>query len=259
MQQYVLITGCSSGFGYLTAKLLASKGFHVYATMRDLKKNPFPKQQPNMTFLELDVTKQDSIAKAFKQVKQLDVLVNNAGYVQAGLFEDITESQLRKQMDTNFFGVFNVTKAALPLLKKSKHAKIINISSVSGKVAAPGLSAYSASKFALEALGESTRFELAKYGIKVFLIEPGAYDTNIFKKNLEVSLPKKSAGVKRALSIVQKRSRKHPEEVAKLIYKLICRGGTLRHVIGSGFFFRIRKALPFSMVERGVARFMKKL
>lgn len=255
----ILITGCSSGFGYVGALYLARKGHKVYASMRNLKKNPFKgsKLHPNINILQLDVTNKKSIKNAISKIKKLDVLINNAGYVQAGLFEDLTEENMRKQMETNFFGVFNVTKACLPLLKKSKKAKIINMSSVSGKVSSPGLSAYSASKFAIEAISESMKFEFNN--IDVHLIEPGPYNTHIFKENLEIAIPKNKRLYNKIMKYTTKSINNDVEAIPRLINKIINGKKGFRHLIGAGNYYYARKYLPFSWVEYGIKHLMKKV
>ena len=191
-QKIILITGCSSGFGCLSAIHLAKKGHQVIATMRNLSKRTrldgeITKQNLSLTILQLDVTKPDSIANCISAVEkkygQLDVLINNAGYGIGGFFEDLSDQEFRDQMETNFFGILNVTRAALPLLRKSPTARIINISSTAGLTTTPGMSAYNASKWAVEGFSECLRQELRLHGIKVLLVEPGPYPTEILTSN----------------------------------------------------------------------------
>ncbi len=196
----VLITGCSSGFGMLTAARLAAAGHTVYASMRDLGKqqqllDETERRGGQVQVLELDVTGRDSIKAAIEridgEVGRLDVLINNAGYGIGGFFEDLSEAEIRAQFETNFFGAQAVTRAALPLLRKTaqrgRRAKLINVSSIQGLMPTPGLGAYSASKFALEAFSESLHFELQPFGVDVVLVEPGAYRTPIFTANSHVA------------------------------------------------------------------------
>ena len=192
----ILITGASSGFGMLFAARFAASGHTVYASMRDLGKSAdleaeLRRRNTSATLLRLDVTDPESIAAVIAQVQQaegrLDVLINNAGYGLGGYFEELTREEIRAQFDTNFFGVQEVTRRALPLLRltaqNARGVKIINISSVQGKMAVPGLSAYSSSKFALEAFSEALYYELLPFNIRVVLVEPGSYRTKIFGQN----------------------------------------------------------------------------
>jgi NAD(P)-dependent dehydrogenase (short-subunit alcohol dehydrogenase family) len=188
----ILITGTSSGFGLLTAAHLSSQGHHVYATMRDTRKkevllNEVKKGGGRVTVLPLDVTHKDSIANVTREIASehghLDVLVNNAGYGVGGFFEDLTDEEIRQQMDVNFFGVQNVTRLAIPLMRSRRKGTIINISSIAGLNGNPAFGAYNASKFALEGFSESLYHEMRLFGINVCLIEPGTYKTKIFFDN----------------------------------------------------------------------------
>ncbi len=258
----ILITGTSSGFGYVTALYLARKGHKIYATMRDLKKSKF--KHKNIKVMKLDVLDKKSIKKAVSKIKRLDVLINNAGYVEAGFFEDLSEKEIRNQMETNFFGIINVTKECIGLLKKSS-GKVINLSSISGLAGFPALSAYCASKYAIEGLSESLRLELATQGISVFLIEPAAYDTEIFKKNLRIakhSLDKKSPYYKlskRIRSVAGKNARKNILEIALIIEKIILeKRKRFRHRAGPSGFLMLKKVLPFSIYEWLIITWLKK-
>src|SRR3989338_117835 len=152
----VLISGCSSGFGLMTAARLASKGHLVVATMRDLAKRNLLLSEvnlrggPEVEVLALDVTDKESIRGVIDRIAaehgHIDVLVNNAGYGIGGFFEDLTEEEIRQQMETNFFGLQNLTRAVIPLMRQRKKGRIINISSVAGFSASPAFGAYNASK-----------------------------------------------------------------------------------------------------------------
>ncbi|MDP8265373.1 MAG: SDR family oxidoreductase [Candidatus Aceula meridiana] len=188
----ILITGCSSGFGLRTAARLAATGHKVFATMRDLSKKDDLVGEVSLRggktkILKLDVTDVKSIEKVVSRIEEneghIDVLINNAGYGIGGFFEDLEQEEIRAVMETNFFGVQNVTRAVIPLMRKAKKGLIINLSSIAGFCGFPGLGAYSASKWALEGFSESLFFELAPFGIHVCLIEPGTYKTKIFFEN----------------------------------------------------------------------------
>lgn len=186
-QPVALITGCSSGFGLLTAKELKAAGFVVFPTMRDVSKR---RDLDGFEVLQLDVTKPDSVRLAVETVIEktgrLDVLVNNAGIGIGGFFEDLMDDEIRSQFETNVFGLMEVTRKVLPIMRKQKRGRIINISSISGLVGAPVISAYVASKHAVEGFSESLSLEVAGFGIEVVLIEPGMYRTEIFGSNRRI-------------------------------------------------------------------------
>lgn len=277
MSKVILITGCSSGFGLLTAARLASRGHHVIATMRNLTKkqallDELDERNTQADILELDVTDPDSIAAVMSEIGAkhgyLDVLINNAGYGIGGFFEDLTDEEVRDQMETNFFGVLNVTRQALPLMRPQKRGKIINISSVAGFSASPAFSAYNASKWALEGWSESLRHELKFFGIDVILIEPGTYKTRIFYENAKYArhFKNESSPYFERSAFLEKRVQnyvddcyKNPEDVARRIEKVIRRRRPkFRNIpdIESQFMFAARKILPFGvyswLLEKGL-------
>lgn len=193
-----IVTGTSSGFGLSTSVELAKKDFTVIATMRNLHKSSSLIEEARkhgvesrIIVFELDVTNEKSIlafqTRVLGEFGRVDVLINNAGYAGAGFVEEISMDEYRKQFDTNVFGVFAVTKTFLPVMRKQKHGCIINFSSISGKVAFPGLSPYIASKHAIEGWSESLRLEMQPFGVKVVLIEPGSYKTNIWSSGKQVA------------------------------------------------------------------------
>lgn len=187
-----LITGCSSGFGYLGALLYARQGAKVFATMRNLPRAEAAElrkiaaaEKLDITVLALDVTSDASIAKAVRNVLQLaggkiDVLVNNAGLGITGPVEvqDMAATQLA--FDTNVFGPQRMMRAVLPAMRKRKSGLVVNISSQLGRVIAPGAGHYCATKFALEALSEQAAYELVPLGIEVCVIQPGGYPTKVW-------------------------------------------------------------------------------
>ena len=194
----VLITGSSSGFGLLTARTLLEQGHTVIASMRGLNaKNKehadslrtFAEGKPGrLHLLELDVTSDSSVDSAIKQAYELtghiDVVVNNAGFGVAGFTETITIPQFQKNFDVNVFGVQRVSRAVLPAMRKQGNGLIINISSIIGRMVMPFAGAYVATKYALEGLSESYRYELAGTGVDVVIVEPGGFGTN-FLENME--------------------------------------------------------------------------
>jgi len=179
------ITGTSSGFGRAFAEYALGRGYNVVATARDPSRlRELVDKFPNRVLaLELDVTRSDqadaAIAAAVARFGAIDVLINNAGYAIVGAVEETPMTELRAQMETNFFGAVAVTQAALPQLRKQRAGAIVNISSMGGQMSFAGYGAYSASKFALEGISEALALELAPLGVKVLIVEPGAFRTEL--------------------------------------------------------------------------------
>lgn len=206
-ENVVLITGCSSGFGRMMAETLARRGYFVFATMRGVNsrnaaaanelKQFAERESLKLRVLELDVTDESSVTRAVDSVisdaGRLDVAINNAGYAIAGLTEAFTTAQAQRIFDTNFFGAVRVNRAVLPHMRRQGSGLLVHISSGAGRVAIPGTAFYSATKFALEALSEAYRDELATLGIDSVIVEPGAYATSIFGK---FELPEDAARAK---------------------------------------------------------------
>ncbi|MDE1828825.1 MAG: SDR family oxidoreductase [Thaumarchaeota archaeon] len=189
MEKVAVVTGSSSGIGFETALALAREGYHTYATMRDPKKGDkileaAKKENLKLEVLALDVDKDDTvkscISKIVNEKKRIDVLVNNAGYFLVGCLEDITVNDIKAQFETNFFGIVRTIQHVLPTMRAQKSGIIVNISSVAGRIGFPVTPAYISSKFALEGLSESMRYELVPIGIKTIIIEPGVVKTNLF-------------------------------------------------------------------------------
>lgn len=237
MHQVALITGCSSGIGYETALMLARNGYHTFATMRNVKKsNSILKtsEEENLPLkvLELDVNDVRSIERAINQVKneakRIDILINNAGYGLVGFFEDLSLDEIRNQFETNFFGVLNITKKVIPIMRSQKSGIIINISSGAGQVGFPGISAYVSTKFAVEGFSESLTYELSPFGIKVIIIEPGVIKTNFFN-NCTISEQSAKNGspysssvnkLQKDIDMMQEHATS-PTEVAKMILQVL--------------------------------------
>lgn len=180
MSKTVLITGASSGFGLMLANDLHRKGFNVIGTSREPEKY---KGKVAFKLLQLDIDDDNSIASFAEEVlnrtKQLDVLVNNAGFMVTGLAEETPIDVARKQFETNFWGTVKVTNAILPQLRKQKSGQIITVSSIVGLIGPPNLSFYAASKHAVEGYFKSLRYELNQFNIKVSVVEPVWFKTNL--------------------------------------------------------------------------------
>ncbi len=190
----ILITGTSSGFGYLGALHYARLGAKVFATMRNLPRSEATEleksakaEKLDLHVIELDVLSDESVNKGVAAAEKiagggLDVLINNAGMSIAGPVEGQDMEATQLIFDTNVFGVQRVTRAALPAMRAKKSGQIFNISSQLGRVMVPGFAQYSPSKFALEAMSEQMAYELVPHGIKVTIIQPGGYPTDIWEK-----------------------------------------------------------------------------
>ncbi len=180
------ITGTSSGFGKALAEEVLAKGDKVVATARkpEVLQDLIEQYPETARAVKLDVTNEsdakNAIAEGVKEFGRIDVLVNNAGYALVGAIEETSDEQVRRQFDTNVFGVLNVTREALPVLREQKSGHIVNIGSVVGWSAFPSMGLYSATKFALEGLSEALAAEVAPLGIKTMIVEPGPYATNGF-------------------------------------------------------------------------------
>jgi NAD(P)-dependent dehydrogenase (short-subunit alcohol dehydrogenase family) len=199
----ILITGCSTGFGFDAAKYLAGKGHHVYATMRNVNgKNAGAASELksfasangyNIDVLELDVTSDESVNAAISQALEVDVVINNAGIGFGGPVEAFAADQVLAQLDLNIVGTMRVAKAVLPGMRAKKSGLIIQVSSTAGRAAFPGFGVYNASKWGLEGLSEAMRYELSPFGIDVVIVEPGPFSTS-FLHNIEGAIDGEIAG-----------------------------------------------------------------
>jgi NAD(P)-dependent dehydrogenase (short-subunit alcohol dehydrogenase family) len=192
----VLVTGGTDGLGRATATLLASEGYRVFAAGRNPQKRAALEQfaeehKLTLETIDLDVTCDESANRAVAEVERragpVDVLVNNAGIAIAGVMEEITLADLRKQFETNIFGVVRMTQRVLPSMRSRRRGCIVNMSSIAGRVSNPLMGPYSSSKHAVEAISDSFRLELAPFGIRVVIIEPGIIPTNINRTGAELS------------------------------------------------------------------------
>jgi NAD(P)-dependent dehydrogenase (short-subunit alcohol dehydrogenase family) len=270
-----LITGSSSGFGLLTSVELAKAGFRVVATMRDLGRRGALDQAAAAAGVELDtrqldVTSFDTIPGLVGQVVRdfgrLDVLVNNAGFPVAGFAEDIRLEELRLQFETNFFGAVAMAKAVLPVMRRQGSGHIIQVSSVSGLNGAATLSSYSASKHALEGWSESLRFEVKPLGIKVVLVEPGAFQTDIWTRGAVMgkdATQETSPNFQRSLRMretVKKIPKADPIAVARLIVAIAQDPDPkLRYLVGRDAKIQLamKRILPWKWNEKVIANFLK--
>lgn len=200
-KKVAVVTGSSSGIGLETSLTLAENNFRTYATMRNLDKASnileLAKKKNNLSIevAKLDVTNDFSVHQAIQSIAekeggQIDLLVNNAGYTQLGAAEDLSSEEIQAQFNTNVFGIFRTIREVVPIMRRrTTGGTIINIGSANGFFGVPCASAYVATKFALEGLTQSLRYELAPFGIKVAIIEPGAISTNVVYNSMY--LPRK--------------------------------------------------------------------
>jgi len=249
MEKVAVVTGTSSGIGFETSLALAREGYFTYATMRDTTKSNkikeiAQKENLKINVLELDVDDEKSVKSAIAQIldqkQRIDVLVNNAGWGLWGCVEDVSVDEFKEQFETNFFSIIRLIQEVAPTMRKQSSGTIVNVSSVVGRIGFPASPAYISSKFALEGLSESLRFEFAPFGVDVIIIEPGVIKTN-FMKNMKMA--KKSeldtvykdittkvvSGVKMMVEMGTP-----PKEVANTIVKAIKDKNPLpRYVVGN--------------------------
>jgi len=276
-EKIALVTGASSGFGLLTSIELAKAGFRVVATMRDLGRRERLDQAitaagiaAQIDVRALDVTKFDTLQGfvdgVVRDYGRLDVLVNNAGFAVAGFAEDIKLDELRRQFETNFFGTVAMTKAALPTMRRQRCGHLIQVSSIVGLQGAVTVSSYSASKHALEGWSESLRMEVNSLGIKVVLVEPGSFQTDIWTRGAvmgEQATKPTSPNIQRSLrmrSVIQKLPKADPIVVARLVVAIAQNPNPkLRYVVGRDAKIQLamKRILPWKWHEKVIANFLK--
>ncbi len=272
-----VLTGSSSGFGLLTAVELAKAGFRVVASMRDLgRRAKLDEAATSAAVAEkidvrrLDVTEFDTIPgfvdSVLRDYGRIDVLVNNAGFAVAGFAEDLKLEEIRMQFDTNFFGSVAMTQAVLPTMRRQKAGHIIMVSSIAGLHGSVSISSYSASKFALEGWSESLRLEVNALGIKVVLVEPGSFQTDIWTRGVvmgEKATTEASPNFQRSLRMRERVGaipKRDPMEVAKLIVAVAQdMNPRLRYLVGRDAKIQLafKRILPWKWHEKLVANFLK--
>ena len=236
MEKIALVTGSSSGIGFETSLALARNGFHTFASMRDVGKceeikQTIEKEDLSVEILELDVDKEESVDHAIKTILEkkdrIDVLVNNAGYGMWGTVEDVSVDEFKEQFETNFFSIIRLIQKVAPIMRKQNSGNIVNISSVAGRIGFPVSPAYISSKFALEGLSESLRFELMPFGVNTIIIEPGVIKTKFFDSmKLAEKAQQDSAYndiTEKVISGVKMMTEMgtHPKEVADMVIKAL--------------------------------------
>jgi short-subunit dehydrogenase len=255
MNEVVLITGVSSGFGKHTAELLVEKGYKVYGTSRrsiDI--------DSRISLLNLDITDEKSINKAIDLLLQkegrIDILINNAGMGLSGAIEEFTFEEAKLQMDSNFFGMFRVIQAVLPTMRKQKGGVILNISSIGGLMGLPFQGFYSASKFAIEGFSDALRMELKQFNIKVVLINPGDFHTNFTANRKLISKSGPSSAyeqqLKKTLAIIEKDETNGlpPSFLAKKIYCIIKKTNPAARYVVASFEQKLAVVLKYILPDK---------
>ncbi len=185
----VLVTGASAGLGRAIARLFQARGWNVAATMRSPEKDTELGALERVALLPLDVTDEASIDAAFEAAAvrfgQIDVVVNNAGYGLTGPFETLDPAQIRRQFETNVFGLMAVCRAAIPRFRAQKAGVIVNVASMGGRITFPLYSVYHSTKWAVEGFSESLQHELRRFGIRVKLVEPGVIRTDFYTRSAD--------------------------------------------------------------------------
>jgi len=247
-QKVAIVTGSSSGMGFETSLILARNGFYTFATMRkldgegsnqltDITKN----EKLPLQVIRLDVNDDKSVKDAIdaivKEKDRIDVVVNNAGYDLMGALEETSLDELKGQFETNLFGAVRLMQAVIPIMRKQGGGIIVNITSLGGRIAFPLNSAYHATKFALEGLSESIKYELEPFGIKIIVIEPGGVGSNFLKNLKMVSKANSPYGpIQNSMSEYFKQwaqNLTHPSEVAKAILHAVTSDNPdFRYVVG---------------------------
>ena len=233
-EQVILVTGCSSGIGRATAVEAAARGHRVYASARNPRDLADLERGGRITGLRLDVADAGSISAAVEAVRsragRLDALVNNAGYAQYGAVEEITPEEWRAQFDVNLFGAIETTRAALPLLRGAGGGTVVMVSSVGGRISIPFAAPYCASKHALEAVADALRVEVAPFGVRVVVVEPGPIESRFADRARSIVAPLLSrpgpyrelyVGAEKAMDGDFQRGRRPAEAVGRVVLDAI--------------------------------------
>lgn len=275
MQRVAVVTGSSGGIGMVTGLELARNGFRVVATMRNLGKRGLIDKLAaeggiarNIDVRQLDVTDFPSIQPTIDAIVsdygRIDVLVNNAGFALGGFAEDVELGELREQFETNFFAHTQVTRAVLPVMRQQRSGQIITTSSISGQCAQVGVSSYSASKWALEGWSEALRMECLPLGIRVVLVEPGAFKTDVWDTNVHVAQmafsgesPNRERARRFREYVQNKVVKRDPQQVATLIARIVQDANpNLRYLVGPDAHVQkwLKRMLPWKVYEKLIVR-----
>lgn len=262
----VLVTGASSGIGKCCAEYLSQQGYRVYGTSRNTDSIGSGQRSLNtdlLQMIQMDVTNELSVKKSIEailaQESRIDVVVNNAGFGIIGSLEDTTIDEAKSQFDTNFFGVLRVCRAVLPVMRQHRAGHIINISSIAGLIGLPFQSIYCASKFALEGAMEALRIEVRPFGIRVVLIEPGDFKTDITRHRRKTARSTRTSAYRdafqKARQLVEsgEQNGPTPEPIAILVKNVIgMNSPRLRYTVGKNLqriAVPLKKILPSRLFE----------
>ncbi len=255
----VLITGASSGIGRAAAEYFAQKGWNVAATMRSPEKETELTKFSNLKLYHLDVTDNASIETAIQGAMadfgSIDTLVNNAGFGADGVFEAMDDEFIRKQFETNVFGLMRVTRAIIPYFRGKNAGSIIQVASMGGRLAFPLYSIYHGTKWAVEGFSEALSYELRPFNIKIRLIEPGAIKTDFYGRSRAFVRPTNTTDYDSFIAQCEKVAKEAGEKgepaskVAEAIFRAATdTGWTMRYPVGAPapMLLRLRKAIPDS-------------
>jgi NAD(P)-dependent dehydrogenase (short-subunit alcohol dehydrogenase family) len=255
----IFITGASTGLGKAAAKLFASRGWRVIATMRKPENEKELSSTPNVTLLPLDVTNAEQIKETAQKAiasGNIDVVFNNAGYGLIGPLEAISDEQIVRQLNTNLLGVIRVTQAFIPYFREKKSGLFINTTSMGGLLTFPFSSIYHATKWALEGWAESMTFELTKLGIGIKTVSPGGIKTDFLNRSLEMpSHPAYDQWVSKMMGAIHEDSFSTAEQIAEVVYEAATDGqDKLRYVAGED-----AKTLYAQRLQVGDEQFRKQM
>lgn len=255
----IFITGASTGLGKASAKLFASRGWKVIATMRKPENEKELNGMSNITLLPLDVTDPDQIKETTKKAiasGTIDVVFNNAGYGLIGPLEPITEEQLTRQLDTNLLGVIRVTQAFIPYFRQRQSGLFITTTSMGGLLTFPFSSVYHATKWALEGWSESMAFELNRFGVGIKTVSPGGIKTDFLNRSIDMSShPAYEKWVKKLFDGIHEDTFTPAAQIAEVVYEAATDGkDQLRYVAGED-----AKALYAQRQQLGDEKFRKQM
>jgi short-subunit dehydrogenase len=277
--EIILVTGISSGIGFYLANYLVEEGCIVYGILRNqdkfiqnLKENNI-KQKENLIAVTLDVRNYKEAKRLIQEIydkhNKIDVLINNAGYGLYGVFEELREEDIRDQFETNFFAPLKWMQMVLPIMRNKRYGKILNITSILGRLTIPTGSAYCSSKHALVALSEVIRYEVHPFNIQVCSVEPGLIKTD-FKNNMKfsVDLDNRFSPYFKLNQVIKEQLKKYPSfttnasDAAKKIINLLKKEKLPAHYqigIDAGFYYNLKTLLPENILDFLIKEYIKNI